>query len=321
MKRELSEIVDDVHLAEASAWLARLNGSERSDVVEEAFRAWLSESRAHARAYARVADVWDIIPGALQLDQTIVANPPRQRRWRTPLVAAACCMLMVVVAAVAWFQWRTPVYQTAAGGMEVVTLRDGTRVTLNTGTRLSVDYGAHERRVRLERGEAIFEDVADPKRPFVVQAGNHQVRALGTTFQVRIDPERLAVTLVNGRVAVSRSIAAGSRTRAAAPTILSPGERLILRSDGHATLDHPSIEALTAWQRGEAVFDDVPLAYAVDEINRYGGTPVRLGDPALAQMRVSGVFAVHEPAEFANAIAKLHHLQAVRSGKAITIVR
>ncbi|MGH8145259.1 MAG: FecR family protein [Rhodanobacteraceae bacterium] len=321
--RELTEIVDDIHLAEASAWLARLKGSERSDMVEEAFRTWLSESRAHARAYARVADVWDIIPGAIQLDhgQTVAAAPPRQPRWRMPLAAAACGTLILVVAAVAWLQWRTPVYQTAAGGMEVVTLHDGTRVALNTDTRLSVDYGEHERRIRLERGEAIFEDVADPKRPFVVQAGEHQVRALGTTFQVRIDPERVAVTLMDGRVAVSRSIAAGGRAKAAAPTILSPGERLILRTDGHATLDHPSIKALTAWRRGEAVFDDVPLAYAVDEINRYGGTPVRLGDPALAQMRVSGVFAVHDPVEFANALAKLHHLRVVRSGKAITIVR
>lgn len=319
MMRGLSEIVEDVHLAEASAWLVRLKGSERSEVVEEAFRKWLSESRAHARAYARVTDVWDIIPGAAQMDQKAAANPPGRPRWRIPLAAAACCVL-IAVAAVAWLR-RAPVYQTAAGKMEVVTLQDGTRVTLNTDTRLSVDYGERERRVRLERGEAIFEDVADPKRPFVVQAGQDEVRALGTTFQVRIDPKHVAVTLVDGRVAVSRDTAAAGRGKAVAPTILSPGERLTLRSDGNATLDHPSIKALTAWRRGEAVFDDVSLAYAVDEINRYGGTPVRLGDPGLAQMRVSGVFAVHDPAEFANALAKLHHLHVLRSGKAITITR
>lgn len=320
MMRGLSEIVEDIHLAEASAWLVRLKGPERSEVVEEAFRKWLSESRDHARAYARAADVWDIIPGAVQLDEKTAAHPLRQRRWRIPLAAAACCVLMAA-AAVAWFLSRPPVYQTAAGKMEVVTLQDGTRITLNTDTRLSVDYGKHERRVRLERGEAIFEDVADPKRPFVVQAGQNQVRALGTTFQVRVDPKRVAVTLVDGRVAVSRDTAAAGRGKAVAPTILSPGERLTLRANGKATLDHPSIKALTAWRRGEAVFDDVSLAYAVDEINRYGGTPVRLGDPGLAQMRVSGVFAVHDPAEFASALAKLHHLHVLRSGKAITIVR
>lgn len=319
MMRELSEIVDDIHLAEASAWLARLQRPERSDVVEAAFRSWLAESSAHARAYARVADLWDIIPGAVQLDQgkSIAAPARRQPRGWMPLAAAACGALVVIVAAAAWFQWRALVYQTAAGGMEVVMLHDGTRVTLNTDTRLSVDYGEHERLVTLERGEALFEDVSDPKRPFVVQAAGHQVRALGTTFQVRMDPERLAVTLVDGRVEVSR----GSDGKPAAPTLLSPGERLVLRSDGRAALDHPSLQALTAWQRGEAVFDNVPLAHAVHEINRYGGTPVRVADPKVAEMRVSGVFAVHDPVEFANALAKLCHLRVVRSGSAITITR
>lgn len=319
MTRELSDLVDDIHLAEASAWLARLQRPERSDVVEAAFRSWLAESSAHARAYARVADLWDIIPGAVQLDQrkAVAAPARRQRRGWMPLAAAACGALAVSVATVAWFQWRTPVYQTVAGGMEVVTLHDGTRVTLNTDTRLSVDYGEHERLVTLERGEALFEDVSDPKRPFVVQAGGHQVRALGTKFQVRTDPERLAVTLLDGRVEVSRD----ADGKPAAPTLLSPGERMVLRSDGRVALDHPSLQALTAWQRGEAVFDNVPLAHAVHEINRYGGTPVRVADPALAEMRVSGVFAVHDPAEFVSALAKLYHLRVVRSGGAITIMR
>lgn len=323
MMRELSDIVADIHLAEASAWLARLQRPDRSDTVEAAFRNWLAESPAHARAYARVAEIWDIIPGAVQFGQgEAVASSLRGRpRWWMPLAAAACGALIVVVAGLAWFQWRTPVYQTAAGGMEVITLHDGTRVTLNTDTRLSIDYGEHERRIKLERGEAIFDDAVDPKRPFVVQAGDHQVRALGTTFQVRLEPKSLAVTLVDGRVAVSRSTSMEDRSNSTGSTILSPGDRLILRSDGRVTLDHPSIKALTAWQRGEAVFDDVSLAHAVAEINRYGGAPVRFGDPALAEMRVSGVFAVHDPAEFANAVAKLYHLRVVRSGRAITIRR
>lgn len=323
MMRELSEMVDDIHLAEASAWLARLQRPGRSGVVEAAFQSWLAESSAHARAYARVADLWDIIPGAVELDRHKASTESargKPRGWM-PLVAAACGVLVVIVAALAWFQWRAPVYQTAVGGMAVVTLQDGTRVTLNTNTRLSVDYGEHQRRVTLERGEALFEDVADPKRPFVVQAEGHRVRALGTTFEVRIDPGRLAVTLLDGRVTVSRSAQADAQGKPLAPTMLSPGERLVLRSDGRATLDRPSIGALTAWQRGEAVFDDVPLAHAVHEINRYGGTPVRVTDPGLARMRVSGVFAVRDPVEFADALAKLHHLKVVRSGGTITIMR
>ncbi len=322
MMRNFSNLVDDVQLAEASAWLVRLQDAGRSDAVEAAFRSWLAESPAHARAYARVTDLWDVIPGAARLEprKHRTATSRRRPRWWVPMAAALGGALVVVVVALAWLQWRNPVYQTAVGGMQVVTLHDGTRVTLNTNTRLIVDYGKHVRRIRLEHGEAIFDDVADPDRPFIVQAGPHQVRALGTSFQVRIDPKRFAVTLLAGRVAVSSNAAVGAAA-ADAPTVLSPGERLMVGPDGRVTLDHPSMQALTAWRRGEAEFDDVPLGNAVEEINRYGGTPVRLGDPALADMRISGVFAVHDPAEFAHALAKLHHLHVVQSSTAITIER
>ena len=322
MMPTFSNITDDIHLAEASAWLSRLQGPNRSATVEAAFKAWLAESPAHARAYARVADIWDIIPGAAGLNRrnedSAYRKPVRARRLAWLAAAAAC--IMVVAASVGWWQLRVPVYQTAVGEVKLVTLADGTRLTLNTDTRLAVEFDRHQRLIRLERGEALFEDVHDPRRPFIVQAAGHQVRALGTAFQVRIGRQRLAVTLLEGKVAVSQNTArrgaAGS-----APTILVPGERLVVRADGRATIDHPSIEALTAWQRGEVVFDDVTLARAIDEINRYGGMHVRLGDPALARMRISGVFTVHDPLEFAHALAKLRHLQVTRSGKDITLRR
>src|SRR5690625_7021307 len=98
--RELPDIVEDIHLAEASAWLARLQGPMRSAAVEEAFRAWLAGDPAHARAYARVADIWDVIPGAARLDRERVANVPRGRRSRQglwPAVVAACVVVMLVV--------------------------------------------------------------------------------------------------------------------------------------------------------------------------------------------------------------------------------
>lgn len=320
MRRNLSQVADDLQLAEASAWLARLHGPGRSAAIEAAFQAWLAENAAHARAYARVADIWDIIPGAARLHRRGGAAVPHTGlpRWPTWLAAAAAC-IVVMVAGLAWWQTRGPVYQTAVGEVKLVTLSDGTRLTLNTDTRLAVDFDRHRRLVRLLRGEAIFDDVHDPGRPFVVQAGGYRVRALGTTFQVRINPQDLAVTLMDGRVAVSKNAPAGGKP--SATTILSPGERLVLRSDGKSAIDRPSLAGLTAWQRGEVVFDDVTLAHAVDEVNRYGGVRVHLDDPDLAQLRVSGVFTVYDPLEFAQALAKLKHLRVVQSANGITIQR
>lgn len=319
---ERLDIVGDITVAEAAAWLARLQGPMRSPTVEDAFKAWLAESDANARAYARVADTWEIIPAAARSNAACSNSPVSSRHPRRYVLtaAAASIAIMLVLAGVVWFQLRNPVYQTSIGEIKSVTLSDGTRVTLNADTRLRVLYRQHERRVRLERGEAVFDDIENLQRPFVVQSAGYQVRALGTIFDVYRAPKRLDVTLIKGRVDISRNAPAAGKT-AFIPRVLSPGERLVIRADGHTTLDHPSLEVIGAWQRGQAVFNDVPLVDAVAQINRYGGTPIRIADPALGQVRVSGVFPIRDPEEFARAISSLRHLRTVRSPKSIVIMR
>lgn len=88
--------------------------------------------------------------------------------------------------------------------------------------------------------------------------------------------------------------------------MLIPGERLTLRVDGTHVLDRPNLEQGTAWQHGQVYFDDATLADAVAELNRYGGPSIRIADPALGGLRVSGVFSVRDPAQFASAVAALH---------------
>lgn len=321
--REHLHIDEDISIAEASAWLTRLQGADRSPAMERAFRLWLAENAANARAFARVADTWEIIPGAACWDVAGVDTPvtSRYRQRRAFFVAVAAGVAIVLgVAAFVGLQVRAPVYQTSIGEIRSVTLSDGTRVTLNTDTRLRVLYRKHERRIQLERGEAEFDDIENPQRPFVVQADGYQVRALGTIFDINSAPSHLDVTLIKGRVDVSRATPANGKPTPS-PTVLLPGERLMIRGNGQTRIDHPSLEAIGAWQRGQAVFNDVPLVDAIARINRYGGTPIRIADPALEQMRVSGVFPIHDPEEFAHAVSSLRHLRVVRSPKSIVIMR
>ncbi len=320
--REHSESAVDLDLAEAAAWLARLHGST-SEAGDEAFQLWLAESPAHARAYARVVEAWDIIPRAARASS---ARPEthieswRPRRRTLLAVASAGVASILVLACFALFQRRIPVYQTSAGEIKSVTLSDGSRVTLDADTRLSVDYGRNERRIRLERGQALFEDVEDPTRPFTVLAGGYQVRVLGTIFDVQSTKKHLAVTLIKGRVDVSQ-IAQGGGHGTSTPTELSPGERLVVHADGHGVIDHPSLAVISAWQRGYTVFKDVPLGDVIAKLNRNNSTPIRLADPALARIRVSGVFPIADPVDVAYAIASLHNLTVVQSTHNIVIGR
>jgi len=113
-----------------------------------------------------------------------------------PLVAGLATLLLAVV--VGFQVVKDPVYETAVGEQRAILLSDGSRLTLNTNTRLAVDYGEKLRRIRLVHGEAMFEVAKNPHRPFIVQTETEQVRALGTTFIVRNDAERVDVTLIEG---------------------------------------------------------------------------------------------------------------------------
>jgi transmembrane sensor len=324
MKSNASDVINELTLAEAAAWLTRLQESGRTQAIEAAFKEWLAASPAHARAFTRVNDVWELIPGAIK-----PAHRPREvrnartragRRTRR-FVAAGCVALLLLLAVVSVVRFlpadRT--YQTAIGAQQTVMLDDNTRVTLNTDTRLTVEYRANERRILLERGEALFEVAKNPQRPFVVQTGDEQVVALGTTFDVRRDPTRLEVVLLEGKVEIGKHGALPDAT--ARKTVLKPGERFIMVAGNEPVLDRPEIAGALAWQHGQVYFDDTALSDAVAELNRYGNTRIRFADPAIASLRVSGVFSTRDPAQFAAAVASLHGLRLAHKDASLELTR
>jgi transmembrane sensor len=301
--------------AEAAAWLARLQGPHRSRDTDAALREWLKADPAHEAAFERATEIWELLPG-LGLRPALAPAPARRQR-RAVFAMAAVLLLLLSMGGYAWLR-RPPVYETAVGAQQVALLDDGTRVSLNTDSRVAILYSDGERRVRLERGEAMFEVAHNAARPFIVEAGDEQVRALGTTFIVRRDGEaRLAITLIEGRVEVSGHGRAGP-TRIA---VLVPGQRITVTPTAGAALDRPSIEAVAAWRRGEVVFEDATLLEAAQELNRYNDAHLVIADPTLASLRLSGVFSTGDMEEVARAIAQLYHLRASRAGGEIRLTR
>jgi transmembrane sensor len=316
--------------AEAAAWIARLQSSDRCDATDDALRAWLYADGAHEEAFERATEIWGILPGAALVaangTTTSAVRPARAAPVvrRSPvwgLALAACLLLVVLGGGAGWWLMHRPLgYSTLVGEQKVATLKDGTRIALNTDTALAIDYEADVRRVRLDRGEAMFEVAPNPQRPFIVTAGDRTVRAVGTSFIVRRTDSGVVVTLIEGKVAINQ-IGATRSQPADAPTLLRAGERLTVIPDAPSLIDQPSMEAATAWRRGQAVFADMPLSTAVAELNRYGGPRITIGDPRLASLRVSGVFATNDTAEFASAIAALHGLHVQQTGSELRIIR
>ncbi|UYY59181.1 FecR family protein [Sphingomonas sp. S2-65] len=309
--------------AEAAAWIARLQADDRSSSTDAGLQEWLRADPANADAFERATELWAMLPGvALCAD---AATPVRQsaapQGWATRRqfqALAASALLLIGVGAGWWLFDGGDDYGTRRGEQKVATLEDGSRIALNTDTEVEVRYARDERRVTLERGEAMFDVAPNHARPFLVTAGDKQIRALGTSFIVRRTGSGVVVTLLEGKVSVTDRRAVNKSVN---PTILAPGERLTANADAPSTIDQPAIDAVTAWRRGQAVFSDTPLSAAVAELNRYGGPHIAVEDPHLASLRVSGVFATSDTTEFAAAIAALHGLRIQKTGTELRIVR
>ena len=205
-----------------------------------------------------------------------------------------------------------------------MTLKDGTRVSLNTGTRLLVRYDDKVRGVQLESGEALFDVAQNAAMPFIVTAGERSIEALGTSFVVRRDERQLAVTLIEGKVSVSTPAARASGGRDSPDTgtviSLTPGERVTFPvSASAARHDRPELEKLTAWQRGLVALDYTPLADAAKEMNRYSDIEVVIDNSEAAAARISGVFRAGESLSFAQAIAKTYRLDIAEQSNRIVI--
>jgi transmembrane sensor len=304
--------------AEAAAWIAQLHDEQRSPNLEARVHAWLGESEDHRRAFNRMTHAWER-SGLIQMrargDVCAIRTGPRSRV--TPGVVTLAATL-VFAGAVVYF-WRDNAVVTGIGQQQVRLLQDGTRVVLNTDTRIEVNYDEGARRVRLIRGEAWFDVSKRPAWPFIVSVDGQEIRALGTSFIVRHDDTQdLSVTLVEGRVSVA-PIAGNGGAPSQTRQILAPGQRLLISRNHSPTVDRPELTRITAWERGRVEFEDAPLGDAAKEMNRYSATHITLADAEVAQLRIGGVFRAGDSDEFVRIVTAAFGLRADRRGSDIVL--
>jgi transmembrane sensor len=305
--------------AEAAAWVAQLHDEQRSPHLEARVHAWLGESEHHRRAFNRMTHVWER-SGLIQMRARSAASAARTKpRPRvTPRAVTLAAALGLAGIAVVYF-WRDSAVVTGVGQQQVRLLQDGTRVVLNTDTRIEVNYDERARRVQLIRGEAWFDVSKRPNWPFVVSVDGQEIRALGTSFIVRHDDsQNLSVTLVEGRISVA-PIARNEEAPSQAPQILAPGQRLVISRNHAPTVDRPELTRITAWERGRVEFEEAPLGDAAQEMNRYSRTHIAIADAAVAQLRIGGVFRAGDSDEFVRIVTAAFGLRAERSGDTIML--
>jgi transmembrane sensor len=307
--------------AQAAVWVTDLHGPERSAALEEGLRRWLAEDPRHAQAFELATEAWQSsgnLPAHLS-DEPRPVGPLRARRRTSPAFAhvpasIAGATLLALVLAASFYWLKDPSLATGSAEQRTVDLADGTQVTLNANSRLRVEFTDQVRQVTLVQGEALFNVTKHQSRPFVVIVDTRKIVALGTSFEVRREDARgpsFAVTLIEGRVAIE-PLNAPNLIPIAPPEaikLLSPGQRLRISAHVPDTLDTPPLEKITAWQRGQLMFDDTSIRDAAKEFNRYGKRRLSIDASVPDTIRVGGVFRIGDPDSFAHAMANAHQLR------------
>lgn len=275
--REAHEPADPLQEA-AAGWVVRLQASDVTPAERAAFAAWRDASPAHAEAYAEMREIWHTL-GQLP-------DPRRRRSGRGGLASLAAAAL--IAGALAQHlglvdRFRADLWSDV-GEIAGSALPDGSRVDLNTDTALALHFTDRERGVDLLRGEASFDVVADPARPFVVHANGLDVRAVGTRFFVRADGTESPVGVSDGRVEVAT---------VGRHVLVSAGEALRIAGDAPAAVAKADIERRMAWKGGRLLFSDQPLATVLHELERYRRGRILLLDARAGERRVTGAFDPH----------------------------
>jgi transmembrane sensor len=274
---------------EAAHWLARLGGAPLSPVERAQFEDWIHRDTAHREAFEEAQAAWASLgalsaePGALR---DVLKRPARRRR------AVASVALLLVGLGLLRYQFGDPFllwradHLTGPGEIARVTLPDGSEVELGPDSAIALAYGDRERIVRLLQGEVFFQALpraGAEARPFVVEAGEGRVTALGTKFQVDAAARGTAVTAVEHDIVVSAA-------RAQRGVVLTPGHQVRYAADRVGPVQEVDVAQALAWRDGVLVFDAVPLSEVVERLNRYRRGRIVIANEATGERLVSGVF-------------------------------
>jgi transmembrane sensor len=318
----------------AALWTVRL-AEEPLPHERELFEEWLQSDDANAAAWERAQHSWTLFDGA-QDDELLAAmrlharaaRPPGRQHWSRFAAAAALVIAVGTGSLLAERQGLfggagtsvsepspVPRPQLASARVDyvngralprLVTLPDGSQMTLDAQTHVAVLFSPNRRSLQLVNGRAFFAVQHDSSRPFVVRAGALNVMAIGTRFDVRLAPKDIRVSLVEGRLRVTST---GSHPQT---LMMTRGQQLDARDGAAPNISHPPMDEALGWQQGFATFKDETLAQAAAELNRYPGDRLVVRDPRISGLRVTGMFKAGNAERFGETVEQIYPVRVVR---------
>lgn len=272
----------DPLVREALRWFVRLRDDEVTAEEQRAFESWRGQSGAHEAAWERACHLWAALA---PVEEEFAQRQRKAVRRRTVIGSGLGFLLVGALGVWAARDYFAADFETSSGERLSFMLADGSRLQLNSRSAVSEHFSERERRLVLHHGEAFFTVTADPVRPFVVEAGEGSVRALGTQFNLDMIDGLVTVTVAEHAVEIA--------LRGGATERLDVGWQLAYAQSGFPASATPVDPATTAaWRQGRLVYHDVALRRVLRDFERQSGGIIVLMDDALASRTVSASFDI-----------------------------
>lgn len=293
---------------QALGWL-RIQSERELDADERRnLDAWLAEDTRHQGAYIRAMVINNAVtqavsrqngvPGedryALQSDADEAENPQRRAWLKYGALAAGLGALGVGVSLS--LTDRQTTLATTKGEFRRVALADTSVASINSNSKLEVKLSDHKREVVLVKGEAWFEVAKDKSKPFIVEAGDVKVRAVGTAFGVNRLKDGAEVLVTEGTVEVWTG---------KAKALLTAGQHsFVPYQTAQITVARQpqEVQRKLAWRDGKLIFTRQTLGEAVADFNRYSAKKIIISDPSLMDKRIFGQYQIDAAEQFARDI-------------------
>lgn len=296
----------DPLVAEALDWFVRLQAADGDPQTARAFRAWMEGDPGRAAAFEKITAMWgapEFVMATQNVAKATGFSPRRKSRRRALMAkAAAAGTAAILIFGLMKFPelmiWLQADYITAAGEQRVIPLADGSTMTMNTGSAVALDFAGGRRSVKILQGEAYFDVVQQPGRPFSVAGKFSQIEVKGTAFSVKLDDDEDDVVLARGAVDVARL------SQARDHAVLAPSQTVSVTAGGILPVKHVDTEKSLAWLQGRISFYDQPLGQVLKDLRRYYPGRIYVVHRRIEQIAVSGNYKLSEPARVVHSLAE-----------------
>ncbi len=307
---------------EATEWFLRIYSDEIAAGDFSSWRDWINRSPAHAEAFDSVSEFWQQSeqvndlpwPSESELEQdhydgkaalpvfqhSDVHNSQRSWILASAQVAAVLVLsfglLFVAIQDLGFPAQKSQiVYETGIAEHKAVDLNDGSQILLGAKSKILIDYTLSERNITLKSGEAFFDVAKDETRPFIVTAGLRSIEAVGTSFNINLNNQDTAVSVIEGVVSISVSpsaLTAGEKVEPVPMTplfMLNAGQELVASTSGFDDVVRPfNADAVTSWRIGRHVFVGKPLETVIANLNRYSDQKIVIAEDEIKGVLFTG---------------------------------